>query len=98
MDGGLSRSALHHERTVTRAPDNLDRPRVGITIGDPAGIGPEIALKAVADARTRAVCRPVLIGSAGVLRQQARHFGLACDYAVVTEQAIAQGALGDAQD
>ena len=94
----MSRSVLPHERTLTRAPDNLDRPRVGITIGDPAGIGPEIALKAVADARTRAVCRPVLIGSASLLRHQARHFGAACDYAVVTEQAIAQGALDNAQD
>ncbi|MFL6212610.1 MAG: 4-hydroxythreonine-4-phosphate dehydrogenase PdxA [Blastocatellia bacterium] len=82
---------------MTRAPDNLDRPRVGITIGDPAGIGPEIALKAVADARTRAACRPVLIGSASQLRRQAQHFGLACAYAVVTEQAIAQGALDEAQ-
>jgi 4-hydroxythreonine-4-phosphate dehydrogenase len=35
-------------------------PRVGITGGDPAGIGPEIAAKAAADARVRAVCRPVV--------------------------------------
>lgn len=31
-------------------------------MGDPAGIGPEIALAAVADARVTAVCRPVLYG------------------------------------
>jgi 4-hydroxythreonine-4-phosphate dehydrogenase len=82
---------------LTRAHDNLGRPRVGITIGDPAGIGPEICLKAVADARTCAVCHPVLIGSASTLRQQARHFGVTCDYATVSEQAIAQGALDDAR-
>jgi 4-hydroxythreonine-4-phosphate dehydrogenase len=38
------------------------RPRVGITVGDPAGIGPEIALKAAADARVTAVCEPLLYG------------------------------------
>jgi 4-hydroxythreonine-4-phosphate dehydrogenase len=38
----------------------MSLPRVGITVGDPAGIGPEIAGKAAADARVRAVCEPVL--------------------------------------
>ena len=37
-------------------------PRVGITTGDPAGIGPEIAAKAAADPRVRAVCEPVIFG------------------------------------
>jgi len=37
-------------------------PVVGITIGDAAGIGPEISLKAVENAGLRDVCRPVLIG------------------------------------
>jgi len=35
-------------------------PRVAITIGDPAGIGPEIAAKAAADRRVTDVCTPVL--------------------------------------
>lgn len=38
-------------------------PRIAITAGDPAGIGPEIAQKAAADARVTAVCEPVLYGS-----------------------------------
>ena len=38
------------------------RPRVGITVGDPAGIGPEIAVKAAADRRVTSVCAPVLYG------------------------------------
>lgn len=43
--------------------DNIkDVPIVGITIGDAAGIGPEISLKAVENAGLRDVCRPVLIG------------------------------------
>lgn len=38
------------------------QPRIGITVGDPAGIGPEIAVKAADDASVRAVCEPVLYG------------------------------------
>ncbi len=35
-------------------------PRVAITVGDPAGIGPEIAEKAASDPRVTAVCEPVI--------------------------------------
>ncbi len=37
-------------------------PRIGIASGDPAGIGPEIALKAALDPKVRKICRPVLVG------------------------------------
>jgi 4-hydroxythreonine-4-phosphate dehydrogenase len=36
------------------------KPRIAITAGDPAGIGPEIAAAAAADARVLAVCAPVV--------------------------------------
>ena len=38
------------------------KPAIGITVGDPAGIGPEIARKAAADPRVLDVCTPVLYG------------------------------------
>lgn len=38
------------------------RPRVAITVGDPAGIGPEIAGKAAADPRVREACEPIVYG------------------------------------
>jgi 4-hydroxythreonine-4-phosphate dehydrogenase len=38
------------------------KPRIAITVGDPAGIGPEIAAKAAADERVRAACEPLLYG------------------------------------
>ena len=38
------------------------RPRIGITAGDPAGIGPEIAAKAAEDEGVRAICEPILYG------------------------------------
>ena len=53
------------------------KPRIGITIGDPAGIGPEISLKAIADDDVLAVCTPVLIGDAQYLMHWSRVFGLA---------------------
>ena len=36
------------------------KPRVAITVGDPAGIGPEIARKAADDSRVREICEPLL--------------------------------------
>ncbi len=38
------------------------KPRVAITTGDPAGIGPEVAARAAADARVLDACEPVLYG------------------------------------
>lgn len=40
----------------------MKRPRVALTVGDPAGIGPEIAAKAAADERVLAVCQPIIYG------------------------------------
>jgi 4-hydroxythreonine-4-phosphate dehydrogenase len=39
------------------------RPRIAVTVGDPAGIGPEIVSKAVADARVAAACEPIVYGT-----------------------------------
>jgi 4-hydroxythreonine-4-phosphate dehydrogenase len=39
-----------------------DRPRIGVTVGDPAGIGPEIARKAAAHPALSALCDIVLYG------------------------------------
>jgi 4-hydroxythreonine-4-phosphate dehydrogenase len=40
----------------------MRKPSIGITVGDPAGIGPEIAVKAARDRRVLQVCCPVLYG------------------------------------
>ncbi|HMP76227.1 MAG TPA: 4-hydroxythreonine-4-phosphate dehydrogenase PdxA [Kiritimatiellia bacterium] len=50
--------------------------RVGITLGDVNGIGPEVALKAVYGRRWPAGTQFVFIGHPKVLAQQARRFGL----------------------
>jgi 4-hydroxythreonine-4-phosphate dehydrogenase len=46
-------------------------PRVAISVGDPAGIGPEIALKAALDPRVNAICRPLLVADPKVLQRHA---------------------------
>jgi 4-hydroxythreonine-4-phosphate dehydrogenase len=38
------------------------RPIIAVTVGDPSGVGPEIAVAAASDARVAAVCQPVLYG------------------------------------
>ena len=38
------------------------KPRIAITAGDPAGIGPEIARKAADDPRVRKLCEPIVYG------------------------------------
>jgi 4-hydroxythreonine-4-phosphate dehydrogenase len=55
----------------------LSLPRVAISLGDPAGIGPEIALKAALDPRVRGVCRPLIVGDPRALAAHARASGLA---------------------
>lgn len=69
---------------MTRAPSSPTKPRVGITIGDPAGIGPEITLKAVVDADVRHACSPVILGDAGEIQRQARDLGLAANFRSIT--------------
>jgi 4-hydroxythreonine-4-phosphate dehydrogenase len=51
-------------------------PRIAIATGDPAGIGPEIALKAALDPRVRAVARPLLVGDPAVVEMHAKAAGL----------------------
>ncbi len=46
----------------------MERPLIGIPMGDPAGIGPEIAVKALAGGRPYEWCRPVVIGEINTLK------------------------------
>ena len=55
---------------VNPASDSPFKPRIGISIGDPSGIGPEIVLKSVADDEVRSLCLPVIVGDAAELKRQ----------------------------
>ena len=65
---------------MTRPSNTHGKPRIGITAGDPAGIGPEIVLKAVRSDEVLGVCQPVIIAGDDHLRAQAEALGLTCDY------------------
>ena len=46
-----------------------NRPKIGITIGDAAGIGPEIIVKALARESIYLMCQPIVIGSPAILQE-----------------------------
>jgi 4-hydroxythreonine-4-phosphate dehydrogenase len=50
----------------------MSHPKIAIALGDPAGIGPEIALKAALDPRVLEICAPILVGDAQALAHHAR--------------------------
>ena len=47
----------------------INRPVLGITMGDPAGIGPEITIKALSKLDIYNRCRPIIIGDAEVMNK-----------------------------
>jgi 4-hydroxythreonine-4-phosphate dehydrogenase len=51
-------------------------PLLAVTLGDPCGIGPEVALKTLAHADLFQTCRPLLIGDERILRRAAGWLGL----------------------
>lgn len=48
---------------------------IGITLGDPAGVGPEITAKALADPELYARCKPLVIGDRAILERACRLAG-----------------------
>ena len=49
-----------------------NRPILAITIGDAAGIGPEIVIKALARPKVRQLCRPIIVGDLAVMEEHLR--------------------------
>ncbi len=56
---------IHHPTSPTRAHDA--KPRIGITMGDLNGVGPEIIIKALSDHRIVTMMTPVIYGSGRAL-------------------------------
>ncbi len=52
------------------------RPVLGITMGDPAGIGPEIIIKSLADPEITDLCTPVVLGDFKILKQADLNFNI----------------------
>ena len=60
-------------------------PKIAIATGDPAGIGPEVSLKAALDPAVRALCRPILVGDADAVRRHATAAGLDAPLHVISD-------------
>ena len=54
----------------------VELPRIAVTMGDPAGVGPELCLRLLQDDQVARSATPVVFGDAGVLRRVARQCGL----------------------
>ncbi len=53
----------------------MSLPRIAITMGDPAGVGPELCLRLLADERVREYCVPVVFGDTRILDRVAKQLG-----------------------
>ena len=58
----LMRANMATENYTSLSETSPKRPLIGITMGDPAGIGPEIIVKALADPEVRSLARFVVFG------------------------------------
>jgi 4-hydroxythreonine-4-phosphate dehydrogenase len=70
------------------------RPRIAITMGDAAGIGPEIIVKSLADPAATACAIPLVLGDAGVLERAMEVTGVRLPIRSIVRPAEAVGAPG----
>jgi len=68
------------------------RPIIGVTMGDPAGIGPEISIKALLKPDVYKICKPVIIGDLDVLEVIADRLGIRVKFKTLKSP---KEALGD---
>src|SRR4051812_503313 len=68
----------------------FSKPILGISMGDPAGVGPEIICRALSRPRVRELCRPIVVGDACVLRNAAKYARVEADIRPVNKVADAK--------
>jgi len=73
-------NALPNEQTFQTSISSKSLPRIGITIGDAAGIGAEVILKALTDENLKQICSPIIIGDISFLKRTARSLKLNFDF------------------
>ena len=64
-------------------------PRITITMGDPAGIGPEVILKTLLQGDVCQVCRPIVLGDINVLRMVSKKLGPLSFHTIETPSEVA---------
>lgn len=80
---------------VTNERDLQDKIRLAVSIGEPAGIGPEVALKALSRKDVLDQCVPVVYGQATFVREQAIALGIepALIHGAVSEKELKSGKI-----
>lgn len=73
---------------VVKESEYSQLPVIGITMGDAAGIGPEITLKAIVDNELRKICQPLIIGDLKYLEKAARRFGVDLSFIDVSKNSF----------
>ena len=67
----------------------MSKPRIAVTIGDPAGIGPEICLNLLSDSSIADLCTPIVFGDANVLRLCAQKTDKPADFKEISSDNLA---------
>src|SRR5437868_1139264 len=58
-----------HPRPAPSMAHSAERPILAVTMGDPAGVGPEVVVRAWASEAVHACCRPVVLGRPEILQR-----------------------------
>jgi len=74
--------------------EKTKRPIIAITMGDPAGIGPEIAVKSLFKPGVYELCKPVLIGDLKLLQKITRQLNTNAKFRVIASPRNAEGKTG----
>ncbi|MBL9143183.1 MAG: 4-hydroxythreonine-4-phosphate dehydrogenase PdxA [Verrucomicrobiaceae bacterium] len=63
----------------------MSKPLIAVTMGDPAGVGPEVCLQLLANDSVRDIATPVIFGDARLLARCARQTGLPAPKRIISE-------------
>jgi 4-hydroxythreonine-4-phosphate dehydrogenase len=100
-DFGNPRTLLHCQeflRSLERVShqasigETSNRPIIAITMGDAAGVGPEVIMKSLSHAELYERCRPLVIGDAERLREAARIVGLKLEVRSLLSEELGEAA------
>jgi len=67
---------------------SIEIPSIGLSTGDPAGIGPEVSLRAALDPQLYGLCRIILFGDWEILRSRSHNLGIPFDFARIPQASL----------
>jgi 4-phospho-D-threonate 3-dehydrogenase / 4-phospho-D-erythronate 3-dehydrogenase len=71
-----------------------ERPLIAVTMGDPAGVGPEIVAGAIGLGDLHAVSRPLVVGDRATLERAAQSMGVSASINVVAQPSVGRYEAG----